>query len=274
MGVPVKDPFQKGGNTMANFSETEISRAIIETYHQDLSAHLESDVLVVGAGPSGLIAAWFLATHGAKVTVLEKRLAPGGGVWGGGMAMNVAVIQEEARPILEEIGVRTQPRANDLYVVHAMELASALCLKAIQAGAAVLNLTLAEDVCVRQRRVTGIVANRTGVGGVVPVDPLAFAAKAVLDTTGHEAVVVECLRWRGMLADSPEAAQRIEGPMDAAAGEAFVVENVAEVFPGLWVAGMSVCATFGGPRMGPIFGGMLLSGWRAAERIASALSGS
>jgi ribulose 1,5-bisphosphate synthetase/thiazole synthase len=62
-----------------------------------------------------------------------------------------------------------------------------------------------------------------------------------------------------------------EGPMDASSGESFVVENVGEVFPGLWVAGMSVAATLGGPRMGPIFGGMLLSGKRAAELIESAL---
>ena len=60
--------------------------------------------------------------------------------------------------------------------------------------------------------------------------------------------------------------------MDATSGEAFVVENVAQVFPGLWVSGMSVCATLGGPRMGPIFGGMLLSGKRVAELISSALT--
>jgi len=61
-----------------------------------------------------------------------------------------------------------------------------------------------------------------------------------------------------------------EGPMDAAAGERFVVERVAEAFPGLRVTGMAVCATFGGPRMGPIFGGMLLSGKRVAPLILEA----
>lgn len=34
------------------------------------------------------------------------------------------------------------------------------------------------------------------------------------------------------------------------AGERFVVDNVSELFPGLWTTGMSVCASRGGPRMG------------------------
>jgi thiamine thiazole synthase len=58
-----------------------------------------------------------------------------------------------------------------------------------------------------------------------------------------------------------------EGPMDATAGEVFVVERVATIFPGLWVTGMAVCSTFGGPRMGAIFGGMLLSGKKVADLI-------
>jgi thiamine thiazole synthase len=59
--------------------------------------------------------------------------------------------------------------------------------------------------------------------------------------------------------------------MDATAGENFVVEHAGEVFPGLWLSGMSVSATLAGPRMGPIFGGMLLSGRRVAEAILGVL---
>jgi thiamine thiazole synthase len=96
-----------------------------------------------------------------------------------------------------------------------------------------------------------------------------LSANAVIDTTGHESAMLQVLRRRGLVKPAVEAA--MEGPLDAAAGEAFVVEHVAEVFPGLWVAGMSVCAAFGGPRMGPIFGGMLLSGRRVAEQVAAAV---
>jgi thiamine thiazole synthase len=56
--------------------------------------------------------------------------------------------------------------------------------------------------------------------------------------------------------------------MWADVAETTTLENTREVFPGLYVAGMSANATFGSYRMGPIFGGMLLSGKKAAELIA------
>jgi thiazole biosynthesis enzyme len=248
----------------AEITEAAISKAIIESYHRKLARQIECDAIVVGAGPSGLVAASHLATAGRRVTIIEKRLSPGGGIWGGAMGMNEVVVQEAALPILAAAGVRPAPYAGGLHVVDAAELACSLCLQAIRAGAVLLNLVVLEDLCVRDAKVTGIVANRTTIAGALPVDPIVFSAGVVVDATGHEAVAVEQLRRRGLL--NPDLA-RGEAPMDASAGESFVVERVAEVYPGLWVAGMSVCATFAGPRMGPIFGGMLLSGKRAAEMI-------
>lgn len=247
-------------------NEPQISKAIVDSYYRKLLRAVESDIVIVGAGPAGLTAAFHLAARGRKVTVIEKRLAPGGGVWGGGMGMNDIVVQQEAVPILEGAGIRHDIRYEGLYVVDAAELACALCLQALRAGAILLNLTTLEDLCVHDEKVTGVVVNRTTISGALPVDPIVLQAKTVIDGTGHEAVAVERLRARNLLA-SQLSAKSCEGPMDAAAGEAFVVERVAEVYPGLWVTGMSVCATFGGPRMGPIFGGMLLSGRRVAERI-------
>ncbi len=248
------------------WNEPLISKAIVESYHQKLLRSIESDVVIVGAGPAGLTAACQLAAGGRKVTVIEKRLAPGGGVWGGGMGMNQIVVQEEAVPILEAAEIRHSPCGNGLHVVGATELACALCLEALHAGAVLLNLTTLEDLCVRRDKVTGVVVNRTTISGALPVDPIVLEADIVIDGSGHEAVAVERLRARNLL-PLQLPARSCEGPMDAVAGEAFVVEHVAEVFPGLWVTGMAVCATFGGPRMGPIFGGMLLSGKKVAERI-------
>jgi len=49
------------------------------------------------------------------------------------------------------------------------------------------------------------------------------------------------------------------------------VENTREVYPGLFVSGMAANTVCGGYRMGPVFGGMLLSGQRAATEILKKL---
>ncbi|MBN2024740.1 MAG: thiazole biosynthesis protein [Pirellulales bacterium] len=254
---------------MTPLNEVEISKTIIDAYHRTLLDCLTSDVAIVGAGPSGLVAAHLLAKAGVKVTILEKRLSPGGGVWGGGMGMNVAVVQDEAVPLLREMGIRAKQGRDGLYAVDAVELGAGLCWNAVQAGATLLNLTIVEDVCVSQQRVTGVVINRSLIAENLPVDPIVLSAKAVLDGTGHEAALVQALRKRRLL--TGDAAECGEGPMNAPLGERFVVDRAGEVFPGLWIAGMSVSATLGGPRMGPIFGGMLLSGQRVAALISAAL---
>jgi len=254
---------------MTRFTDTQISKAIATAYHHKMLDRIESDVLIIGAGPAGMTAAYYLAQRGIRTTVLEKRLSTGGGIWGGGMAMNEVAVQKDALVILDEFGVHHHAAADGLYTADSIELASALCLKAIQAGTVFLNLMTVEDVYVRDGKVAGVVVNRTGVHPALHVDPLTFSAQATIDATGHEAVIVETMKKKGLINTGPGYTG--EGPMNAMAGESFVVGRAGEVFPGLWVAGMSVCATFGGPRMGPIFGGMLLSGKHIVEPIANAM---
>ena len=254
---------------MSTFSETQISKLIMDSYHEKLTASLISDVLIVGAGPAGMTAGYYLAKAGHRVTITERHLAPGGGIWGGGMGMNEVVLQEQALPIIEEFGLHARSRGEGLFTISAVELSAGLCLKALHASVNILNLITLEDVSVHKNRVTGAVVNRTGISGRLHVDPLTFAAKAVLDATGHEAFVLDAIRKRGFFKNTPTETA-FEGPMNASEGEDFVVQHAGEVYPGLWVAGMSVCAAYGGPRMGPIFGGMLLSG-RIAEQISKAI---
>ena len=248
------------------FDDAIITKAIVERFSERYLNCLESDVVIVGSGPSGLVAALKLAKRGVKTTVMERKLSTGGGIWGGGMLMSEVVVQEEVKVFLEELGVGLRKYSDELYTCDSIELAAALTFHAVKAGAVILNMHHVEDVILNNNKVAGVVVNRTNVIGQFPVDPLMFTAKVVVDGTGHDAVVVGHLKRRGII-----DAVMADGPMNAPEGEAFVVEKTGEIYPGLFVAGMSVCAAYGGPRMGPIFGGMILSGLKAAEIIAKKL---
>lgn len=242
--------------------EIAISRAIIEQYYNTLLNCLENDVVIVGSGPAGLTAAYYLAKNNAKVTILEKRLSTGGGIWGGAAGYNIITVEENS--ILEEIGVAAQKK-EDFYTANAIEFAAALTYKAKSAGAEIFNLTEAEDIILKDDSVKGVVVNRTTIRAAgLLVDPFCITGQYVIDATGHQAELVNMIKTKK--ADfHPD--QLKEGFMDVETAETKVVEKTGEIYPGLHVAGMSVCSVFGLPRMGPIFGGMLTSGKKVAELI-------
>ncbi|AHL22138.1 sulfide-dependent adenosine diphosphate thiazole synthase [Thermococcus nautili] len=246
--------------------EIEISRAIIEAYTAELLESLSLDVAIVGAGPSGMVAGYYLAKNGAKVVIFEKKLSTGGGIWGGAMGFNKIVVQEEAREILDEFGINYRPFKNGLYVADAIETATTIASRAVKTGVRFFNMVEVEDLVLKENRVAGIVINWTPVMMTgLHVDPLTVEARFVVDSTGHGAQVTQHLVRRGLLQVPGE------GPMWAERGEELTVKHTKEIFPGLYVTGMAANAIAGAPRMGPIFGGMFLSGRKAALEILEKL---
>jgi len=257
----------------AMLNETTISKAIIDSYTTKLKEALDLDVAIVGGGPSGLVAGYYLARAGRKVALFEKKLSIGGGVWGGGMMFNEIVVQEEGKAILDEFGLAGKEYEQGYYCLDSIDVTATLIHKAVRAGLKIFNLVSMEDVVFKNDRVSGIVINwaTTEMTGL-HIDPLTVCSRFVLDATGHPSTVTAALvRKMGVRLNTPTGAIVGEKSMDADLGELNTVQNTREAFPGLFVSGMAANGVFGGYRMGPVFGGMLLSGRKAAEDMLSLL---
>ena len=254
--------------------DIEISRAIIDNYYKKLIDSLELDVALVGAGPSNLMTGILLGEKNIKTAVFESKLAPGGGVWGGGMMFNEIVVQDSALHLLDKAGVEYKKEKEGYYTADSVELASTLISKCVKSNIKIFNLIKVVDVMFREtegvKKVSGLVLQWSPVEHInLHVDPLSIRAKYVVDGTGHPAEVCSVLsRKVGVELDSRTGKVIGEMSMWADRGEELTVENASEVFPGIFVTGMAANAVKGSPRMGPIFGGMLLSG----EKIAGIIS--
>lgn len=259
---------------MKKLDEIEISKAIISSYHDKLISCLNVDVAIVGAGPAGMACGYYLARKGKSVAIFERKLSAGGGMWGGGIMFNEIVVQEKAKGILDEFEVRTRPVRGGYYLADSVEAVSTICSKTVKAGARIFNLISAEDLMVRKNRVCGLVLNWTAVEmAKLHVDPITMAARFVVDATGHAAELARLAeRKSGIPLKTKTGKVMGEGSMWAEAAEDMIVKNSKEAAPGLYVCGMCANAVFGGPRMGPIFGGMLLSGKKIASELAARLS--
>ncbi|HEC80959.1 MAG TPA: thiazole biosynthesis protein, partial [Thermoplasmatales archaeon] len=161
---------------------------------------------------------------------------------------------------------------NGYYSADSIETSVKLCAAAIDAGATIFNAISVEDVLLKGKQVNGFVINWSSVEVAgLHVDPLSIRAKYCVDATGHAAEVCRIVQRKAGRLNTPTGGIEEEKSMCAEIGEQTVVENTREVYPGLFVAGMAANTVYGAPRMGPIFGGMLLSGKKAAEVILKKL---
>ncbi len=256
--------------TFAPVGEKEITKALVNEWHANFENHIDTDVVIVGGGPSGLIAAKNLAENGVKVMVLESNNYLGGGFWVGGFMMAPLTVRAPGQEVLDEIGVnyKAAPEVDGLYLTTGPEACSKAIAAACDAGAWFQNVTNLEDIVLRdgpngKPRVAGAVINWSPVQSlprqITCLDPVAVECKLVIDATGHDAAALAKLRDMG-LADVPG-----HGSMWIEKSEDLLVEHTGLVYPGLIVAGMAVTTAYGLPRMGPTFGAMLLSGKKAAE---------
>jgi thiazole biosynthesis enzyme len=158
------------------------------------------------------------------------------------------------------------------YTADSVEASAKMIAAAIDAGARLFNTISVEDVIIREGRVNGVVINWSAVQiAGLHVDPLSIRAKYLIDATGHDCEVVHVVQRKVGRLNTPSGKIEGEKSMWADVAEKLTVENTVEVYPHLYVTGMACNAVMGAPRMGPIFGGMLLSGKKVAELILERL---
>ncbi len=254
--------------------EQIVSAGIVDSYFKKLKDNLSVDVAIVGGGPSGLVASYYLAKKGFKVALYESKLAPGGGMWGGAMMFNEIIVRKDALHILDELAISYKHYQEDYYTLDSVHATSALIYHATQAGVKIFNCSVIEDVVFQNDRVCGVVLNWSPVRREgLHVDPLVIMAKAVVDGTGHDCDIARILERKNDVKLNTKTGKVMgECSLSIDEAERTTVENTKEIYPGLYVSGMASNGVSGGFRMGPIFGGMLLSGEKLAGLIAENLS--
>jgi thiazole biosynthesis enzyme len=256
----------------SKISEKEITRAIIGEYTTRMLENIEPDVIVVGGGPSGLVAAREAALGGARTVIIESNNYLGGGFWLGGYLMNPLTIRVPGDKLLRDLGVPLKEASPGLFVADGPNACSKLISSACDAGVWIMNMTKFDDLVLREEKVVGgVVVNWAPVSTlprqITCVDPIALESKVVIDATGHDAHAVRALEKRGYLTVPGMGCMWVERAEEA------VVEKTGEIHPGLIVTGMAVSTAYGLPRMGPTFGGMLLSGQKAGRLAIKMLNG-
>jgi len=254
----------------SHVGEKEVTRAIVSRFARQFEEYVESDCIIIGAGPSGLMAGRELAAAGVKTLIVERNNYLGGGFWIGGYLMNKVTVRHPAEEVLDELGVPHEEAVPGLFVADGPHACSKLIAAACDAGVKFANMTVFEDVVLREGgRVGGVVVNWTPVQAlprqITCVDPVALECRVVIDATGHDACVATKLAERGAMEIVGFGAMWVDRSED------LVVEHTGLVMPGFIVSGMAASTVYGLPRMGPTFGAMLLSGKRAAEAAREAL---
>ncbi len=244
--------------------EKDVTRAIVREFTKQFEEYVESDCIIIGAGPSGLMAGRNLAKAGKKVLIVERNNYLGGGFWIGGYLMNKVTVRHPAERILDELDIPYKEVSKGLLVADGPHACSKLIAATCDSGVKFANMTAFDDLVLKEDgRVCGAVINWTPISAlpreITCVDPVAIESAIMIDATGHDAQVVKKLEERGLIKIKGFGAMWVERSED------LIIEHTNEAHPGLIVAGMAVSTLYGLPRMGPTFGAMLISGEVAAE---------
>ena len=277
--------------------EATVSRAMTSRYFKDLDKFAVSDVVIVGAGSSGLSAAYVIAKNrpDLKIAIIEANVAPGGGSWLGGQLFSAMIMRKPADLFLKELGIPFEDEGTYVVVKHAALFMSTVLSEVLKfPNVKLFNATAVEDLVTRPTEdksgnvtAAGVVTNWTLVtqahdlqscmdpnvielSGYKEDGSRDFSQKhgVILSSCGHDGAFGAFTVKRLASIDKRNTYGGMKG-LDMNRAEAAVVKNAGSYdgVANIYFAGMEVAELAGLNRMGPTFGAMAVSGIKAAEEI-------
>lgn len=278
--------------------EATVSRAMSSRYFQDLDKYAVADVVIIGAGSSGLSAAYVIAKNrpDLKIAIIESNLCVGGGGWVGGQLFSAMIMRKPAHLFLDELEIPYEDEEDYVVVKHAALFTSTVASKVLQfPNVKLFNAVAVEDLITRpvsnghpgEVTVAGVVTNWTLVSMAHDtqscMDPnvielsgykedgsrdLSLKHGVVLSACGHDGPTGAFTAKRIASIDKTNKLKGMKG-LDMNSAEDGVVKNAGslDATQNIYFCGMEVAEYHGCNRMGPTFGAMVVSGIKAAEEI-------